>query len=96
MWYILKETGQIERVIERDKNTRELAEKIIDAQMAFRRKSKKKKKKADIVINNNSTLEYLKNQVNVIYCNLQKNKKCEVNYENSSSQQEIWRDFMLL
>lgn len=33
-----------------------------------------KVKRADIVINNNSTLEDLKNQVNVVYCNLQKIK----------------------
>lgn len=67
--YIEREQ-QIERVIERDKNTRELAEKIIDAQMPLEEKAKR----ADIVINNNSTLEDLKNQVNVIYCNLQKIK----------------------
>lgn len=66
----IKREQQIERVIERDKNTRELAEKIIDAQMSLEEKSKR----ADIVINNNSTLEDLKNQVNMIYCNLQKIK----------------------
>lgn len=66
----IKREQQIERVIERDKNTRELAEKIIDAQMPLEEKAKR----ADIVINNNSTLEDLKNQVNVIYCNLQKIK----------------------
>ena len=69
MVYIKREQ-QIKRVIERDKNTRELAEKIIDAQMSLEEKSKR----ADIVINNNSTLEDLKNQVNMIYCNLQKIK----------------------
>lgn len=67
--YIEREQ-QIKRVIERDKNTRELAEKIIGAQMSLEEKAKR----ADIVINNNSTLEDLKNQVNVIYCNLQKIK----------------------
>jgi len=67
--YIEREQ-QIKRVIERDKNSRELAEKIIDAQMSLEEKAKR----ADIVINNNSTLEDLKNQVNVIYCNLQKIK----------------------
>lgn len=61
---------QIERVMERDKNSRELAEKIINAQMDL----EEKVKRADIVINNNSTLEDLKNQVNVIYYNLQKIK----------------------
>lgn len=66
----IKREQQIERVIERDKNTRELAEKIIDAQMPLEEKAKR----ADIVINNNSTLEDLKNQVNVIYFNLQKIK----------------------
>ena len=48
----IKREQQIKRVIERDKNTRELAEKIIDAQMSLEEKSKR----ADIVINNNSTL----------------------------------------
>lgn len=67
--YIEREQ-QIKRVIERDKNTRELAEKIIGAQMSLEEKAKR----ADIVINNNSTLEDLKNQVNVIYFNLQKIK----------------------
>ena len=66
----IKREQQIKRVIERDKNTRELAEKIIDAQMSL----EEKVKRADIVINNNSTLEDLKNQVNMIYCNLQKIK----------------------
>lgn len=66
----IKREQQIKRVIERDKNTRELAEKIIDAQMSLEEKSKR----ADIVINNNSTLEDLKNQVNMIYYNLQKIK----------------------
>lgn len=66
----IKREQQIKRVIERDKNTRELAEKIIDAQMSLEEKSKR----ADIVIYNNSTLEDLKNQVNMIYCNLQKIK----------------------
>lgn len=61
---------QTKRVIERDSNSKELAEKIIDAQMALEEKAKR----ADIVINNNSTLEDLKNQVNVVYCNLQKIK----------------------
>lgn len=61
---------QIKRVIERDSNSRELAEKIIDAQMVLEEKAKR----ADIVINNNSTLEDLKNQVNMVYCNLQKIK----------------------
>lgn len=61
---------QIKRVIERDKNTRGLAEKIIDNQMALEEKAKR----ADIVINNNNTLEDLKNQVDVVYCNLQKIK----------------------
>ncbi|MDU1910512.1 dephospho-CoA kinase [Fusobacterium sp.] len=65
--YIKKEL-QIERVIERDKNIRELAEKIINAQMSLEEKAKR----ADIVINNNGTLEDLKNQVDVVYCNLQK------------------------
>ena len=56
--------------MERDNNSRELAEKIIEAQMNL----EEKVKRADIVINNNSTLEDLKNQVNVVYCNLQKIK----------------------
>ena len=61
---------QTKRVMERDNNSRELAEKIIEAQMDL----EEKVKRADIVINNNSTLEDLKNQVNVVYCNLQKIK----------------------
>lgn len=67
--YVKREL-QTKRVIERDGNSRELAEKIIDAQMALEEKAKR----ADIVINNNSTLEDLKNQVNMVYCNLQKIK----------------------
>ncbi|RGY65790.1 dephospho-CoA kinase [Fusobacterium ulcerans] len=61
---------QTKRVMERDNNSRELAEKIIEAQMDL----EEKVKRADIVINNNSTLEDLKNRVNVVYCNLQKIK----------------------
>jgi dephospho-CoA kinase len=67
--YIKREL-QVKRVIERDKNSRELAEKIIDAQMPLGDKVER----ADIIINNNSTLEDLKNHVNVVYCNLQKIK----------------------
>lgn len=66
----VKRELQTKRVMERDNNSRELAEKIIEAQMDL----EEKVKRADIVINNNSTLEDLKNQVNVVYCNLQKIK----------------------
>ena len=60
---------QIERVMKRDRNTKELAVKIIEAQMSMREKAER----GDIIINNNSTMEDLKNSVNVVYCNLQKN-----------------------
>ena len=61
---------QTKRIMKRDNNTRELAEKIIEAQMPM----EKKIRKADIVINNNGSIEGLENQVNMVYYNLQKNK----------------------
>ncbi|MDO4589692.1 MAG: dephospho-CoA kinase [Fusobacterium sp.] len=59
---------QIERMLKRDRHGIELAERIIDSQMSM----SEKMDKADIIINNNCTLEDLKNNVNVVYCNLQK------------------------
>lgn len=59
---------QVDRVMKRDRNSKDLAVKIIEAQMDM----KEKAQRADIIINNNSTLEDLKNSVNVVYCNLQK------------------------
>ncbi len=61
---------QTKRIMKRDNNTRELAEKIIEAQMPM----EKKIRKADIVINNNGSIEGLENQVNMVYYDLQKNK----------------------
>lgn len=59
---------QMERMLKRDRHGIELAERIIDSQMSM----SEKMDKADIIINNNCTLEDLKNNVNVVYCNLQK------------------------
>lgn len=59
---------QIERMLKRDRHGIELAERIIDSQMSM----SEKMDKADIIINNNCTLEDLKNNVNVVYYNLQK------------------------
>lgn len=59
---------QIERMLKRDRHGIDLAERIIDSQMSMSEKIDK----ADIIINNNCTLEDLKNNVNVVYCNLQK------------------------
>lgn len=54
---------QIERIKARDGVSRELAEKIIDAQMSL----EDKKEKSDIHIENNGTQEELKKKVEVIY-----------------------------
>lgn len=60
--YADRET-QIERIKARDGVSRELAEKIIDAQMSL----EDKKEKSDIHIENNGTQEELKKKVEVIY-----------------------------
>ena len=54
---------QIERIKARDGVSRELAEKIIDAQMSL----EDKKEKSDIHIENNGTQEELKKKVEDIY-----------------------------
>lgn len=56
--YVAEEV-QIKRVMERDKSSRELAKKIIDAQMEL----SKKVKIADYVIENNSTINELEKKV---------------------------------
>lgn len=60
--YVDRET-QIERIKARDGVSRELAEKIIDAQMNL----EDKKEKSDIHIENNGTQEELKKKVEDIY-----------------------------
>lgn len=67
--YISKRV-QLERMMKRDRHGIDLAERIIESQMSMSDKIDK----ADIIINNNCTLEDLKNNVNVVYYNLQKNK----------------------
>lgn len=66
--YISKRV-QLERMMKRDRHGIDLAERIIESQMSMSDKIDK----ADIIINNNCTLEDLKNNVNVVYYNLQKN-----------------------
>lgn len=65
--YISKRV-QLERIMKRDRHGIDLAERIIESQMSMSDKIDK----ADIIINNNCTLEDLKNNVNVVYYNLQK------------------------
>ena len=65
--YISKRV-QLERMMKRDRHGLDLAERIIESQMSMSDKIDK----ADIIINNNCTLEDLKNNVNVVYYNLQK------------------------
>lgn len=65
--YISKRV-QLERMMRRDRHGIDLAERIIESQMSMSDKIDK----ADIIINNNCTLEDLKNNVNVVYYNLQK------------------------
>lgn len=65
--YISKRV-QVERMMKRDRHGIDLAERIIESQMSMSDKIDK----ADIIINNNCTLEDLKNNVNVVYYNLQK------------------------
>ena len=65
--YISKRV-QLERMMKRDRHGIDLAERIIESQMSMSDKIDK----ADIIINNNFTLEDLKNNVNVVYYNLQK------------------------
>lgn len=65
--YISKRV-QLERMMKRDRHGIDLAERIIESQMSMSDKIDK----ADIIINNNCTLEDLKNNVNVVYYNLQK------------------------
>ena len=64
--YISKRV-QLERMMKRDRHGIDLAERIIESQMSMSDKIDK----ADIIINNNCTLEDLKNNVNVVYYNLQ-------------------------
>lgn len=61
----LSKDKQIERVMERDKNSRELAEKIIKTQMSL----EEKLKRADIVILNDGSLDDLKKRVEDVYKN---------------------------
>ena len=68
--YISKRV-QLERMMKRDRHGIDLAERIIESQMSMSDKIDK----ADIIINNNCTLEDLKNNVNVVYYNLQKKNK---------------------
>ena len=65
--YISKRV-QLEIMMKRDRHGIDLAERIIESQMSMSDKIDK----ADIIINNNCTLEDLKNNVNVVYYNLQK------------------------
>ena len=65
--YISKRV-QVERMMKRDRHGIDLAERIIESQMRMSDKIDK----ADVIINNNCTLEDLKNNVNVVYYNLQK------------------------
>lgn len=65
--YISKRV-QLERMMKRDRHGIDLAERIIESQMSMSDKIDK----ADIIINNNCTLEDLKNNVNMVYYNLQK------------------------
>lgn len=65
--YISKRV-QLERMMKRDRHGIDLAERIIESQMSMSDKIDK----ADIIINNNCILEDLKNNVNVVYYNLQK------------------------
>lgn len=65
--YISKRV-QLERMMKRDRHGIDLAERIVESQMSMSDKIDK----ADIIINNNCTLEDLKNNVNVVYYNLQK------------------------
>lgn len=65
--YISKRV-QLERMMKRDRHGIDLAERIIESQMSMSDKIDK----ADIIINNNCTVEDLKNNVNVVYYNLQK------------------------
>lgn len=53
---------QVQRIIERDKIDRSLAEKIISSQMS----NEEKIKRADIVIENNSSLDELKKEINLL------------------------------
>ena len=57
---------QIQRLILRDKITRELAKKIIDSQMSLG----EKKLKSDIFIENNGTISELEEKIEIIYKNI--------------------------
>ena len=57
---------QIQRLILRDKITRELAKKIIDSQMSL----EEKKLKSDILIENNGTISELEEKIEIIYKNI--------------------------
>ena len=57
---------QIQRLILRDKITRELAKKIIDSQMSLG----EKKLKSDILIENNGTISELEEKIEIIYKNI--------------------------
>lgn len=62
---------QILRVMERDKNSKELAQNIVDAQMPL----EKKIEKADIVLYNNGTIEDLKDETIKIYNELMRGRR---------------------
>lgn len=62
---------QILRVMERDKNSKELAQSIVDAQMPL----EKKIEKADIVLYNNGTIEDLKDETIKIYNELMRGRR---------------------
>lgn len=57
---------QIQRLILRDKITRELAKKIIDSQMSL----EEKKLKSNILIENNGTISELEEKIEIIYKNI--------------------------
>lgn len=60
IWLVITDRNiQIKRIIERDKISEELAEKIISSQMS----DEEKRKKANFVIENNGTLEELKEKI---------------------------------
>lgn len=65
---VADEEKKIERIIKRDKISKELAQKIISSQMS----DEEKKKKADIILENIGSIEELKNKVERLCENLWK------------------------
>lgn len=63
---VADEEKKIERIIKRDKISKELAQKIISSQMS----DEEKKKKADIILENIGSIEELKNKVERLCENL--------------------------